>query len=488
MLRGAVSLAGALLKTAAALLVIGVTGYLLLTHVFGMRVERSGTGFMPIFSFTNPEQHMAALERERAEQPPVPLPEVVEEPKEPAILEAAEQEAEVAPVPKPAPKAVSAPWPEFRGRNRDGVIEGVKIRTEWPLEEVWRTNVGGGYASMSVGEGMLFTIEQRREQEVVAAYQLETGLEAWTNAWDAYFEESLGGPGPRATPTYAGGRIYAQGAEGELRCLRAANGELLWRTNILEDAGTRNARWAMAGAPLVLDGRVIVHPGGDGGKSVSAYDAGSGKLLWQSASDRAGYASPQTATLAGKEQVLIFSATRLFAIDPADGHELWGQEWSSSNAIHCAQPIQVSDNQVWFSSGYGHGSALVEISRVGGGFQAEKLWETNTMKNKFNPAVIHEGNVYGLDDGIMASISLKTGERNWKGGRYGFGQVLLADGHVIVLTEKGDLVLVKATPESHREVASFHVLDGKTWNVPAYADGLLLVRNQTEMAAYRLAQ
>jgi outer membrane protein assembly factor BamB len=385
-------------------------------------------------------------------------------------------------------KPASTPWPEFRGAGRDGVIEDVTIRTDWPLEEVWRTKVGGGYASMIAAEGKAFTIEQRRAQEVTAAYDLATGREIWTNAWDADFQESLGGPGPRATPTYAEGRIYTLGAEGELRCLRAANGELVWRTNILDDAGAKNARWAMAGAPLVLDDRVIVHPGGRDGKSVAAYDAVSGKLLWQSGDDPAGYASPQLATLAGKQQVLIFSATRLFAVDAADGRELWGHVWASSPAIHCAQPIQVSDNRVWFSSGYGHGSALLEITETDGKFQAEKLWETNTMKNKFNPSVVFDGHVYGLDDGIMASVNLETGKRNWKGGRYGFGQLLLADGHIIVLTEKGDLVLVRATPEAHEEIASFSALEGKTWNVPAYGDGLLLVRNQTEMAAYRLAR
>ena len=493
LLRGALRLIGALLKTLAGLIIVGVAAYFVLTHVFGMRVERSGTGFAPIFSFTDPEEHMTELERERAAQPPVGAPDAaLAEPTailaEPTRIEAAPktQEAPQAPEPSQAPEAPL--WPEFRGRGRDGVIEGVKIRTDWPLEEVWRTKVGGGYASMSVAEGNVFTIEQRRTQEVVSAYELATGREVWTHGWDAQFEESLGGPGPRATPTYASGLIYALGAEGELRCLRAANGELDWKTNILEDAGAKNARWAMAGAPLVLEDRVIVHPGGRDGRSVAAYDAASGELLWQSGSDAAGYASPQLATLAGQRQALIFSATRLFAVDPADGRELWGHVWSESPAIHCAQPIQVSENRVWLSSGYGHGSALLEIRRDEEGWLVEEVWETNTMKNKFNPSVILDGHVYGLDDGIMASIDLEAGERNWKGGRYGFGQLLLADGHVIVLTEKGELALVKATPESHQELARFAALEGKTWNVPAYGDGLLLVRNQTEMAAFRLAR
>ncbi|MEZ5364543.1 MAG: PQQ-binding-like beta-propeller repeat protein [Bryobacterales bacterium] len=317
LLRTSVRLFGMLLQTVAAVVVIGVVAYFALTRVAGMRVERAGTGFTPIFTFDDPEEHMEALERERAEQPaPAPV-----EPGPPPSEPAAEASAAAAAPTverEDAPRAVAAPWPEYRGPGRQGVIENVAIRTDWPLQELWRTRVGGGYASMVIAEGKLFTIEQRRAQEVVAAYAVDTGHELWTHGWDAQFEESLGGPGPRATPTSANERIYALGAEGELECLSAADGKLIWRTNILTDAGSQNPQWAMSGAPLVLDDRVIVQPGGHG-KSVAAYDAATGEILWQSGDDPAGYASPQAATLAGRPQVLIFSGSRLFAVDPADG-------------------------------------------------------------------------------------------------------------------------------------------------------------------------
>ena len=484
LIRGTFRLAGVLLKALAVLIVAGIAGYFVLTKVFGARFETGGTGIVPIVSFgPAPEDHMAALEAERAAQPPVTRPEPAPTPES-----APEPEARSEALAPPSQAPVAPPWPDYRGPNRDGVIEGVSIRTDWPLKELWRTKVGGGYASMVVAEGIVFTIEQRRDQEVLAAYELDTGHEVWTHAWDAHFQESMGGPGPRATPTYSGGRIFALGAEGDLRALLAANGELVWKTNILSDAGAGNLVWGMSGAPLVVDGKLIVNPGGSGGKSVAAYDVDTGALLWQSLDDKAGYASPQLMTLAAKPQALVFTGKRLVSVDPADGRELWSEDWQTSYDINSAQPIQVSENRVWFSSGYGHGSALLEVSASGEALRTEKLWETNTMKNKFNSSVIYQGNVYGLDEGILASVDLETGERSWKGGRYGFGQLLLADGHVIVLTEKGELVLVKATPESHQELARFAVLEGKTWNVPAYADGKLLVRNQTEMAAYQLAK
>ncbi|MCB1022602.1 MAG: PQQ-binding-like beta-propeller repeat protein [Bryobacterales bacterium] len=467
-----------IIRMLAVIAILAAAGWLAMRYVFGMRLELSGSG-SPIVSFENPEQHMAELEREREEQPPLPAaPETVEPSAQP-------NEAAAQPV-EPEPAHVAAPWPSYRGSERDGVIADVEIRTDWPLEEAWRTKVGGGYASMIVAEGKLYTIEQRREQEVLAAYDLPTGREVWTHGWDAHFQEVMGGPGPRATPTYAEGRVFALGAKGNLRCLRASNGELLWKTNILADAGADNLEWGMAGAPLVVDGRVIVEPGGPEGKLAAAYDAETGRIVWQSLDGKGSYASPQMLTLGGQAQVLLLSADKLISADLKDGRALWSIEWPSPFDVNASQPIPLSDGELWVSSG--DGQARVAVSREGGAWTARKVWENNGMKNKFNPSVLYRGHVYGLDNGILAAYDVETGERDWKGGRYGFGQLLLADGHLIVLTETGELVLVKATPESHQELARYQALEGKTWNLPAYADGLLLVRNQTEMAAYRLAR
>ena len=466
-----------ILRVAALLIVVVGGGFLILQQFFGLRVELAGTGMTPIFTFHDPDSHYAALEEERAAEPPAP-----------DFVQKISATASDAPQSTPA-TAAAAPWPYYRGPQRDGSYMQTPIRTDWPSEglpEVWRTKVGGGYASMIVAEGKVFTIEQRRDQEVVAAYDLATGRQVWESGWKAFFSESMGGDGPRATPTYDGGKIYAQGAEGELQCLKASDGSLVWRTNILTDAGAQNVTWGMSAAPLVVDDLVIVHPGGSG-KAVGAYNKSTGEIVWQAQSAKAGYASPDVATLAGRRQILLMTGDKMLGLAIKDGALLWEHPWTTSYDINSAQPLVVDDTHLLISSGYGHGAALLEISSAGDGFQVKELWQKNTLKNKFNSSVLHEGNAYGLDESILASIDVRTGERNWKGGRYGFGQVLLADGHVIVLTEKGEVVLVKATPESHQELASFQALEGKTWNTPALADGLLLVRNQTEMAAYRIA-
>jgi outer membrane protein assembly factor BamB len=401
-------------------------------------------------------------------------------------------------VPAPATPAAPIPpvrsgfiWSDFRGPNRDGRYTAAPIRTDWPregLRRLWKQPVGGGYASFVVANGHAFTIEQRRNQEVVAAYDVETGREIWTNAWNASFEESMGGDGPRATPTYHEGRVYALGAEGELRVLEAATGALVWRRNILSDNGASNLSWGMSASPLIVDDTVVVLPGGTRGSSVVAYARSTGDPVWKSLNDEASYTSPMLVTIGGARQLLVVTATRVVGLTPDKGSLLWEYPWSTFNGINVAQPIVFTHNgrdRIFISASYGHGAAVFELTESGGGrFQTRTVWENERMKNKFTSSVLHDGHIYGLDESILASVNAETGEQNWKGGRYGYGQLLLAGNHLVVLTEDGDVVLVNATPAAHQEVARFRALEGKTWNHPVIADGKLIVRNIQEMAAF----
>ena len=378
-------------------------------------------------------------------------------------------------------------WPDFRGPSRDGRYVGPPIRTDWPrggLPRLWKQPVGLGYASFVTANGRAFTIEQRRRQEVVAAYDIESGREIWTHGWDAQFVEYMGGDGPRATPTYHEGRIYALGAIGELRCLDARTGALIWRHDILAENGAANIQWGMAGSPLIVDNAVIVLPGGPRGHSVAAYDKKTGQPMWQAQDDEAGYTSPMLVTLGGVRQLLIVSASRAIGLTVDAGRLLWDYPWVTNQGINVSQPLVLGNDRVFLSAGYDHGAAVVEVSRTGDRFTTRRIWENNRMKNKFTSSVLLNGYIYGLDEAILACIDAATGDLKWKGGRYGYGQVLLAGDHLIVLTEDGDLVLVKATPERHVEVATFPAIDGKTWNHPMIADGRLLVRNLQEMAAF----
>lgn len=465
-------------------LAIALLSFAHLYFFWGLRWERDGTGIRPMFSFGDKETRARELEQSRVAMRSEPALEAA-----PAAVEKVEEKA-----PAPAPAAAVAPadsWTDFRGPGRLGHYTEKPILTNWPangLKRLWKQPVGGGYASFVIGGGMAYTIEQRRDQEFVAAYDVVTGRERWTNSWPAHFSESMGGDGPRTTPVYDGGRLYALGAEGEFRCLDARTGKVIWRRNILEENGASNLTWAQSSSPLIVDNKVIVLPGGPNGKSVVAYDKLTGSAIWSSQNDEQSYTAPMLVSLNGKRQVLVVSALRAMGLDPENGGLLWEYPWVTEYHINASQPIVVGPNRFFISAGYGHGAALVELTPEGDKFQARTVWQNNRMKNKFNSSVLHEGHVYGLDEAILACVDVQTGTQKWKGGRYGYGQLLLAGSHLVVLTEQGDVVLVKADPSSHQEIARFSAIEGKTWNHPAIADGILLVRNTTEMAAFRIAQ
>ncbi len=433
-------------------------GGVLLVKVFGLRVELDGSAKRPVISQSQASRDLAVEQSRAAARP-----------------------AEPAPVPV-AP--VKNYWTDFRGPGRLGIYDEMPISTSWPLKQLWKQPIGGGYASFVVANGLAYTIEQRREQEVVAAYDVATGREKWKNAWNAHFSESMGGDGPRTTPVYDDGRLYALGAEGELRVLDAATGKVVWNKNILTDNGATNLQWAQSASPLIVDGKVIVLPGGKGGKSVVAYDKLTGNRVWNSLDDQQAYVSPIVATLAGQRQLVVVSASRLMGLTIDAGKLLWEVPWVVQYDMAATVPIVVAPNRFFISSTADTGAMVVELE----GSTPRVVWKNKRMKTKFNDAVFYQGHIYGLDESILACIDAETGEQKWKGGRYGYGQILLASGHLVVLSERGELALVKADPGAYTEVAKFDAISGKTWNNPAIADGVLLVRNAEEMAAFRLGK
>jgi outer membrane protein assembly factor BamB len=471
---------------------VGVAVLIVILHQFyGLRVVLAGGG-QPRLRFTTPGDAQAIViarhrEAQRAQDPAAVT---AADDRAPGVAEEVAPAATVPERPVQSPAAPAVFWTDFRGPRRDGHYDERAIRTNWPREgltPVWKQPIGGGYASFAIARGRAFTIEQRAGDEVVAAYDVVTGRELWTNAWPTLFTEFMGGDGPRATPTWFDGRVYALGAKGELRCLDDATGRVLWRVNILEDNDAPNLDWGMAASPLIVDETVIVLPGGRNGQSVVAYDRRTGKKAWSALDDKAGYSSPMLVTLAGVRQVLVFSASRLIGVTPDSGEVLWEYPWTTMSDVNVSQPLLVGDNRVFLSSGYGTGAAMLEISGGGEGrLSVREVWRNTRMKNRFTSSVLHDGVIYGLDESILAAVDATSGELKWKAGRYGYGQVLLASGHLIVLTEDGNLVLVKANPKRHEELVQFPVLEGKTWNHPAIAGGYLLVRNLAEMAAFDL--
>jgi outer membrane protein assembly factor BamB len=431
------------------------------------------------------EAHYAQLEQNRNQQAAQPAPTATTAPSPSPSASVAASPGETAAAPAPSRNY----WTNFRGPKRDGKYEEASVSTNWPSTgppQLWKQPVGVGHASFVVADGKAYTIEQRRNQEVVAAYDINNGRELWTQKWNAEFNDSTG-DGPRATPTWDQGRIYALGATGELRCLDANSGAVIWGKNILSDNQAKNLPWAMAASPLIVDDKVIVLPGGANGKSVVAYNKMTGAPVWKVLDDPQAYVSPMLVELAGRRQIVVVSSFRVLGLAPENGALLWSYKWDTDMGINVSQPILVDRNRFFISSGYGKGAALVEVKGSGNSFTASTIWENKNMKNKFNSSVLHNGYVYGLDEGILVCLDVNTGERKWKEGRYGYGQVILTGNHLIVSSDQGEVALVKASPDKYTEVTRFSAVQGQMWNYPAIANGRLLVRNSTEMAAYDIS-
>ncbi|HVU86184.1 MAG TPA: PQQ-binding-like beta-propeller repeat protein [Pirellulales bacterium] len=383
--------------------------------------------------------------------------------------------------------------PCYRGANTAGIVVGPALARDWqkhPPRCLWRHPCGGGYASYAVIGDSAVTLEQRGPEEVVVCYDISTGRHRWKYAYPAMFSEKLGGDGPRATPAIHDRCVYSLGAAGDLVKLDFTTGELEWRVNILAENGSGNLEWGMSGSPLVVDGQVIVNPGAQQGTETSAdvlgFDDADGRVVTRAGNARSSYSSPMLATLLGVPQLIIFDAAGLAGFDPAGGQSLWRVPWTSDFDINAAQPVVLDDRHIVITSQAG--CALIEFALAEGHWIATQVWRNRQMKCSYANPVARDGFLYGLDEGILACLCLKTGKRAWKerAGQYGHGQLLLAGDLLLVLSEKGELALVEATPEAFRELGRIQAIDGKTWNNPVLVRGRALVRNHLEMACYEL--
>jgi outer membrane protein assembly factor BamB len=384
-------------------------------------------------------------------------------------------------------------WPGFRGPGRDGRLTGVRIATDWsanPPRQLWRHRVGPGWSSFAVVGPRLYTQEQRGEEEAVVCYDVQSGAEIWAHRDSARFTELVSGPGPRATPTFHEGKIYAQGAAGRLSCLDAVTGAVNWSNDILVHSGAKVPTWGFASSPLIRQGVVTVFAGGAEGKSVLGYNATSGELLWTAGEGKLSYCSLQPANLAGAEQLVIATENGLTAFHPARGEILWQYSWPlEQNMARVVQPTPVGEGDFLIGTGFGQGTRRVHVLQSGDGWEAQEVWASKAINPYYNDLVVHHGQLYGFDGSFFTCVSLEDGKKKWRARGYGNGQVLLlADQDLLlVLSEKGEVALVDASPDAHTERCRFQAIEGKTWNHPVVAHDRLFVRNSEEAACYQLS-
>jgi outer membrane protein assembly factor BamB len=389
----------------------------------------------------------------------------------------------------PAGTKTGADWPGFRGPDRDGRVRGVRIATDWsasPPVQMWRRPIGPGWSSFAVRGDLVYTQEQRGEDEIVACYSLPTGKPVWMHRDATRFWESNGGAGPRGTPTLSHGRVYTFGATGIVNALDARNGAIVWSRNAAADTGVSVPGWGFASSPLVVNDVVIVAASG----RLAAYDAATGHPRWLGPTGGGGYSSPHLMTIDGAAQIVLLRGARTISVAPADGTLLWDYSWQPSVSI--VQPALAADGDILIAAGDamgGIGIRRIAVAHGAAGWTAQERWTSRGLKPYFNDFVVHKGHAFGFDGNILACINLEDGARKWKGGRYGNGQIVLLPDQdlMLVLSEEGELALVGATPDEFKELARFPAIEGKTWNHPVLVGDTLLVRNGEEMAAFRLS-
>lgn len=380
-------------------------------------------------------------------------------------------------------------WPRYRGPKGDGISKETGLLRTWPASGprvLWRAKLGTGYSGMAVVNGRLFTLFGSGGKELAAAFDAATGKEIWRVQLGPDRQDGQGG-GPRATPTVDGDLVYAMGAEAKLAALEAATGKVRWRVDLVSQYGARVPQWGTSSSPVVEGGLLLVTAGGGNGRSLLGLDKLTGKLAWSAESDVAGYSTPLVVDLAGTRQAIFFAGTSLISVSPQTGKRFWSVPWETSYDVNAAMPVFVAPDRVFISSGYDVGGQLLRVVAKGGQPAVEPVWRNRVMKNHFNSSVYVAGHLYGFDDSTLKCVDPASGTERWKQRGFGKGSLLVADGHLWVLSDRGELALVELGPGGYREKARAQVLEGKTWTMPTLAGKRLYVRSESELVALDVA-
>ncbi|MEM7354989.1 MAG: PQQ-binding-like beta-propeller repeat protein [Acidobacteriota bacterium] len=403
-------------------------------------------------------------------------------------------------------------WPQFRGESRDGISPESGLLDSWPENgpaEIWRQPIGEGFSGISIVAGRLYTMYAEKppaaetaegsggessesasseeapppKTEYAAAYDAATGKQLWRTAIGTYLVTEFGN-GPRSTPTVDGDTVYVLGAHGELAALDTASGKRRWEISLGDEFGSERPYWGFSGSALIENDLLLVEGGGPDGKSYAGLDKTTGKVLWTSGkANGAGYSSPLAISMHDQRQFVYVTGGALRAID-AKGEEIWTHPWPPGETH--AMPIFIPPDKIFASGTEGIGASLVRIVDGGESLQAEELWKSRVMRNHFSSSLVHAGHLYGFDNATLKSVELDSGEQKWAKRGFGKGSLIYADGHLLVLSDRGVLALVEATSESYVEKGRLQALEGLCWTAPTLAGGRLYLRGQEEMVSYDL--
>lgn len=369
------------------------------------------------------------------------------------------------------PSVTALDWYRWRGPDANGISQETGWSSAWPKEgprQLWKASVGTGFSSVAVSDGRLFTMGNDGHRDTIFCFDAKSGAQIWKYSYASPMDPKFYEGGPSATPTVDGPRVYTISKRGLVHALNAADGRLVWSKDLASAVSATVPTWGFAGSALV-DGNLVVFNVGSAG---TALDKTTGNVVWKSGSPESGYSTAVPFGQSANRGILLFLASSVAAIHLSDGRLIWSHPWKTEYDVNAADPIMLRDN-VFISSGYDRGGALLKIS----GKSASVVWENKNMRNHFNSCVLLEGYVYGFDESELKCVDFNTGQVRWRQGGLGKGSLMAADGKLIVLSERGELVIVDARSTGFNALSRAQVLGGKCWSAPVLANGLIYCRN-----------
>lgn len=367
-------------------------------------------------------------------------------------------------------------WPNYRGPNHDGISAESRWNdhfSEGGPRIAWRSNVGVGFSSVAISDGLVFTLGNSDDQESLFCIDAQTGKHHWKHSYECSLDDRFFEGGPTSTPTVNGEKVYSLSRQGDLFCLDKRTGKISWSKNVREETDVRVPGWGFASSPVIHGDRLILGVGESG----LALEKNSGEVIWKSGDVEAGYMTPLPFELGNRWFALIASGKFYQCVDLENGMVVWRHRWLTTYGCNAASPI-VSGSQAFFSSGYGRGAVLMDLLED----SYKVVWANKEMQNQLNSSLLLNGMLYGFDGDEGGDVQLKcmefaTGAVKWSFSGLESGSLTAANNRLIVLSQSGEIVIAPATSEGFVPTSRAQVLDGKCWTAPVLCNGFIYCRN-----------
>jgi len=368
-------------------------------------------------------------------------------------------------------------WYRWRGPNDNGISTETGWQTQWPAEgpkRLWKASVGRGFSSMTTSHGHVYTLGNDGDKtDTVWCFDATTGAVVWKHSYPCPLDPKFYEGGTSSTPIVDDDRVYSISRKGDLFCLDAADGKVIWSKNLPKEIGCEPPTWGFAGSPFVYHDLLILNVGSAG----LGLNKKTGAVVWQSGKGVSGYSTPVAFNACNFDLIAFAASQNIVAVHPENGKVMWSYPWKTQYDVNAPDQI-VFGGKMFVSSGYGHGSALLGIMDA----QPKLIWQTKEFRNHINSSVLWKGFLYGMDDISNQQYALKcvswdTGEVKWSEPKFGKGALMIADGKIIGLSDKGMLYVIDPSPEGFKPISQAQVLGGKCWTTPVLSNGRIYCRN-----------